>query len=243
MRAIASRPQVGWRLCDLALHCGMDRATVRRMLSCMVDERLVHQRMSDRHYLPGPLMYELGLALPDTVQFQRVAEARLQAFAKRLAGIALLQFRSGDDYVCAVRAGMLPIGGSMVYAGTRHPLCTCAGGIAILMSMEDGERERVMANNRTREIARHGTARLAAIGRMVERSTAAGFALNMGELVQGVHALAMPIRDSTGAAFAALSIIGSATQYPEARVDELRRELAATTASLTDEAVSLRLVA
>src|SRR5436305_1258442 len=95
MRAIAARPQFGWRLSDLSAACCMDKATVHRMLSCMVEERLVEQRASDRHYLPGPLMYELGLALPDHVQFQRVAEQHVQAFARRLAGVALLQLRSG----------------------------------------------------------------------------------------------------------------------------------------------------
>jgi DNA-binding IclR family transcriptional regulator len=239
MRAIAARPNSGWRLCDIALNCGMDRGTVRRMLACLIDERLVHQRPGDRHYLPGPLMFELGLALPDTVQFLRLAESHLEAFSRRLAGIALLQFRSGDDYVCAARAGALPISASMVFPGTRNPLCTCAGGIAILQSLPDAERQRVLANNRAREIARHGNARLAAIERMLERSAREGLALNLGELVPGVHALAMPIRGSEDAAFAALSIIGTADQYPESRLEELGRELGLISQVLSEEASRL----
>src|SRR5205823_13858533 len=103
--------------------------------SCMVEERLVEQRASDRHYLPGPLMYELGLALPDHVQFQRVAEQHVQAFARRLAGVALLQLRSGNEYVCSVRAGTLSLTGLMVYPGTRRPLFTSVGGIAIFQTL------------------------------------------------------------------------------------------------------------
>lgn len=53
------------------------------------------------------LMYELGLALPDRVQFVSRAEAIVQAFARRLGGVALLLLRSGNEYVCAVRAGKL----------------------------------------------------------------------------------------------------------------------------------------
>ena len=105
MRAVATRPQFGWRLSDLAAHCGLDKGTVHRMLACLVDERLVEQRASDRHYLPGPLMYELGLALPDSTQFQRSAEARLQALVRQMSGVALLLLRSGSEYVCSLRTG------------------------------------------------------------------------------------------------------------------------------------------
>jgi DNA-binding IclR family transcriptional regulator len=239
MRAIASRPRIGWRLTDLALNCALDRATVRRMLACMVDERLVQQRASDRHYLPGPLMFELGLALPDTAQFQRFAEEHLHEFARRLSGIALLQLRSGDDYVCSARVGKLALSGSMVYPGSRNPLCTAAGGVAILLTLDAREQERVLANNRTREIARHGTTRLAGIERMLARSRRAGLALNLGDVVTGVHALAVPLRKTREPAFAALTIIGAPAQYPESRIDEIRRELDATAALLSDEATRL----
>ena len=39
LRALASRARFGWRLCDLAQHCGIDKGTARRMLSCLVSER------------------------------------------------------------------------------------------------------------------------------------------------------------------------------------------------------------
>src|SRR3546814_4280542 len=101
MRMIATRPAFGWRLSDLAAACKQDKGTVHRMLACLVEERLVTQRPSDRRYLPGPLMYELGLAIPARVQFQRRAESVLQSFARRMGGIALLLLRSGNEYVCS----------------------------------------------------------------------------------------------------------------------------------------------
>ena len=41
MRMIAARPEFGWRLSDLAAACAQDKATVHRMLTCMVEGRLV----------------------------------------------------------------------------------------------------------------------------------------------------------------------------------------------------------
>ncbi len=236
MRVIAARPQFGWRLSDLSVACGMDKATVHRMLSCLVDERLVLQRASDRHYLPGPLMYEMGLALPDAMHFQRAAEVRLQAFARRMAGVTLLLLRSGNEYVCSVRAGSLPLAGLMVYPGTRRPLFTSAGGAAILNTLEDDEVRRILADNVAHEIGRHGTGRLVALQKMRERSARNGFGVNLGDVVPGVHGFGMPVHDCSGQAFAAVCLMGTDDLYGEERLDELRRELQLAAEALSAEA-------
>lgn len=225
MRMIAARPQFGWRLSDLAAACGQDKATVHRMLACMVEERLVEQRASDRHYLPGPLMFELGFALPDRGQFQRQAEALVQGFARRMAGIALLMLRSGNEYVCTVRAGALPLAGLMVYPGTRRPLFTSAGGIAILQTRPADEVRAVLLDNVAQEIARAGTGRLEALQKMRERSGRHGFGVNLGDVAPGVHAFAVPVLNAAGEAFAALCLMGTAELYGEERLAELHAAL------------------
>lgn len=122
LRAIASRPLFGWRLSDLCVACEMDKATVHRMLARMIEERLVRQRPEDRHYLPGPMLHELGLAVQDRVGFDRAVEPALTDLAERMGGVALLQWRSGFEYVCSVRVGSAPLSGLLVVPGTRRPL-------------------------------------------------------------------------------------------------------------------------
>ncbi|VTU22528.1 IclR family transcriptional regulator [Variovorax sp. PBL-E5] len=236
LRAIASRPQFGWRLSDLAAACELDRATVHRMLACLIEERLVAQCASDRHYLPGPLMYELGLALPDRVQFQRHAEADLQAFARRMGGVAVLLLRSGNEYVCSVRAGTLPVTGSVLYPGSRRPLFTSAGGVAILQTLPAGEARAVLLDNVAQEVARCGAGRLAALQKMRERSDRHGFGVNLGDVVPGVHAFGMPVRGSGDAVFGSLSLLGTPERHGEARLDILRDELGTAAAALGEAA-------
>ena len=236
MRLIAARPQFGWRLLDLAAAAGQDKATVHRMLACMVDERLVEQRASDRHYLPGPLMFELGFALPDRVHWERRAEATVHSVSRRLAGIALFMLRSGNEYVCTVRAGTLHLSGLMVYPGTRRPLFTSVGGIAILQTLPADEVRQILVDNVAQEIKRRGTTRLEALQKMRERSDRHGFGVNLGDVVPGVHAFGVPVCDSAGAAMAALCIIGTAELYPEDRVDEIKHALEAGAAAIAAEA-------
>lgn len=241
MRVIASRPGFGWRLSDLAVACGQDRATVHRMLACMVEQRLVAQRASDRHYLPGPLMFELGFALPDRARFQRLAETQARAFARRMGGVALFLLRSGNEYVCTVRAGSLPLTGLMVEEGTRRPLFTSVGGVAILQTLPQAEAHRILQDNVAQEVARRGDGRLAALQRMRERSDQHGFGVNLGDVVPGIHAFAMPVPDSLGQAFAALCLTGTAELYAESRLEELRRVLTDAASLLHQEAIKFNM--
>lgn len=228
MRVIATRPEFGWRLSDLAAACKQDKATVHRMLTCLVDERLVEQRASDRHYLPGPLMYELGLAMPDRAQFHRQAEAVMQSFARRMAGIALLLLRSGNEYVCSVRMGSLSLSGLMVHPGSRRPLFTSVGGVAILQTLPLEEVREVLLDNVEQEIARRGTGRLEALQKMRERSDHHGFGVNLGDVVPGLHAFAVPVKGCSGDVFAALCLMGTAELYGENQLENVRKELQVT---------------
>jgi len=236
MRTIAARPDFGWRLSDLASVCKQDKGTVHRMLACLVEERMVTQRAHDRRYLPGPLMYELGLAVPAKVQFQRQAETLLQAFARRLGGVALLMMRSGNEYVCSIRVGTLPLTGLMVRPGTRRPMITSAGGVAIIQTLPPEEARQVLLNNVAQEIASHGTTRLHALQKMRERSDRHGWGVNLGDVVAGVHAFSVPVRDARGDAFAALCIMGTAELYGEDRLPELHDALQGVAAVLAADA-------
>lgn len=239
MRMIAARPEFGWRLSDLAAACTQDKATVHRMLACMLEQRLVEQRTSDRHYLPGPLMYELGLGLPARVQFQRRADTALQAFARRMGGIAMLLLRSGNEYVCSARTGKLQLSALMIHPGTRRPLFTSVGGVAILQTLPFDEQRDVLLDNVTQEVARRGTDRLEALQKMRERSDRHGFGLNLGDVVPGVNSFAVPVPDSSGAAFAALCLVGTPELYPEERMADIHRELRAAAERLGEEAQRL----
>lgn len=236
MRMVASRPQSGWRLSDLATACGQDKATVHRMLACLVEERLVEQRDADRRYMPGPLMYELGLALPNHAQFQQRVEVLIQNCARRMSGIALFMIRSGNEYVCSARAGTLPLTGLMVYPGTRRPLFTSAGGVAILQTLPAEEAREILLDNVEQEIKSHGTGRLDVLQKMREHSDKHGFGVNRGIVVPGVYAFGMPVRDKQDATFAALCLVGTPELYDAVALETLHESLQQAAGEIEDAA-------
>jgi DNA-binding IclR family transcriptional regulator len=225
LRVLATRGELGWRLSDLAAASGLDKGTAHRMLASLVKERLVRQRPGDRRYLPGPLVYELGLSMPGQHEFQAAAEVHLGALARRMRACALLLMRSGNEYVCSVRTGPARLPGLMVEKGTRRPLFTSVGGVAILQTLPDEEAREVLQNNIEQEVAKRGDARLAALEKMRKRSARRGFGVNLGDVVGGLNAFAVPVHDPEGKAFAALCLMGTSDGLPEDKLDLIHDEL------------------
>jgi DNA-binding IclR family transcriptional regulator len=229
LREISTRGQFGWQLSDLAARCQLGKSTVHRMLMCLVRERLVSQRPGDRHYMPGPMLFELGLALPELGELQYRARSGLAALAARTSGAALLVFRSGDDFVCATRVGSVELKALTIFPGTRRPLVTSAGGTAILLALPVGQARPIINRNfaNLRSVG-YNRARLRAIRDMLERTHAQGFAINAGDTLPGVNAFGLALRDSAGEPFASITVEGAAQALPLDRLPEIRRLMQAT---------------
>jgi len=232
LRALATRGETGWRLSDLASRCGLDKGTAHRLLAALVKERLVQRRAADKRYFAGPLLYELGLSQTGQHAFRAAALEQLAAWAHPLNANALLLLRSGNEYVCSVRAGPSKLPGLMVDQGTRRPLFTSVGGVAILQTLPAGEARAVLENNIAQEVGSRGEARLGSLEKMRIRSARHGFGVNLGDVVTGVHAFAVPLRGPDREAFAALCLMGPAERFPEAELEQIRAELERCAAAL-----------
>lgn len=224
LREVASRGSSGWRLTDLAAHCGLDKATAYRMLRCLEEERLVKRRASDRHYLPGPLLFELGLTLVSHAAFQAAAQAPLARLARRSGGVAFLYLRSFNDFVCAGRIGRTQLKGLTIQIGTRRPLVTAAGGMAIVVALPAEESRTVVAENMKR-LSRFGEPRARSIERMLQRSQSLGFGVNLCDVVPGINAFGVAIQDPQGRPVASLGLSGSADDFPQPGQVKLRELL------------------
>ncbi|MCC7182563.1 MAG: helix-turn-helix domain-containing protein [Rhodocyclaceae bacterium] len=209
LRELATRPRTGWRLSDLAERCALDRATAHRLLQALVEERLVRQRRSDRHYFCGPMLFELGLALPDYAELQSLLKPALATLARTLRGVALFYLRSGIDAVCMARADSIAVPGLSVEVGSRRLMVTTAGGMAMLVGLDAGSRMAVLRAN-MEELVSGGEERRLAVLRMYRRSRRWRAGVNLADIVPGIHAFALPLCDGERRPWGALGITTAA---------------------------------
>lgn len=205
LKAVAARPQQGWRLTDLAASCAMDKGSLHRMLAGLVRERMVLLRAADKHYLPGPLLYELGLGVPQLSALRDACAPALARLAAQTRGAAFLYLRSGEEFVCAARTGLATLKGMSIEEGTRRPLIVSAGGVAILLALSPAEQRRIEKAN-FRQIASFGAARAGAVRAMLRRSRKHRFGVNLADVVPGIDAFGVALHDVSGSVLGSISV-------------------------------------
>lgn len=215
LRALSTHTKAGWRLSDLADETDLDHATVHRLLSGLVEERLATRVPGTKRYTLGPLAFELGVAATPYFGIDRRAAASLQKLARELKGTVFLNVRSGLDSVCVARyEGRRSISALLVEVGTRRPLCLSAGGLSMLLRLAPAERRDVELKN-LHAIARVGEMRKAAVCRMLQRSRRAGFGLNQDDIIPGVTAIGVAIVSKPGAPVASVSVAADSSDLSE----------------------------
>lgn len=224
LRELATRPRVGWGLSELALRCELDKATTYRIVSALVRERLAARHPHSTRYVPGPLLFELGLSIDAHDSLRDVGREIVVRMAGRLGGICALTLASGHDAVCAAHAGVVATKALSFSVGDRRPLVMNSAGVAMLLQLPDAVARVAIAYGLKR--AQHlGDYRMRMIRSMIDRSTRLGFGLNQNNTVSGITGVAVAIVDSQGHPVAALSISGTSVQFPADAVPGLAATL------------------
>jgi len=223
LRALASEGADGARLVDVARHCRLERPTAHRLLKALVAERMVMRDPSTRRYLLGPLVFELGLAAQPQFRARERCSAALLRLAEASGDTVFLTMRSGLDAVCIDRReGAFPIRTLTLDVGTRRPLGIGAGGLALLVALDDDEVEALVVANAWR-LAAYGGTRAQVVLEMVKRSRRLGYALNDRQATPGAVSVGMAIPNRHGAPYLAISIGAIASRMGPARQRELAK--------------------
>jgi len=232
MRDVASHHILGARLTDIAQRCEMDKGTVCRVLACLVRENVIEQRAADRRYVPGQLLFELGLAVPTCRALQEACRVPLERAARRIRGASFVYVRSGSDVVCVSRSDYVPVKSAFAHPGTRRPMAALAAGLAILSHLPSAEADAIVEGF-FEQLVQAENANLAERRKMVQHSRMVGYGHNDGNVVRGLRSVAVPIFDTAGAPFASLSVVSINDPDLSGRLGEIAETLRKEAALIT----------
>jgi DNA-binding IclR family transcriptional regulator len=236
LRAVAAQ-HAGLRIADIARHTGLERSTVNRVVRALCAERLLMAGPQPRHYVLGPLAFELGLAAARNFPLREIAASSLERLAELTGDTCFLMVRSGADAVCLDRReGAYPVRALSIGIGDRRQLGAAAGSLAMLLAMPEDEREAYVRDNAER-IRAYGMLDADVVRAMIRRAQELGFALNQDNIIPDVAAVGVAIPSRVGVPFAALSVSAlTSRMIPGDRyrtvVQWLRREAEAIAAKL-----------
>lgn len=218
----------GVRVVDIVRGCGLQRATVHRLLATL--EAGGHVARADRfRYRPGPRWQRLATAAPadDLAERLRPLLARVSA-ATGDAAFAVV--REGTQAHCIARhIGRWPVQVLVVQEGRRQPLGVGAAGLALLAALPPAEADAIVAANAP-ALAAFGGMTPERLHTLLRATRERGWSVAANHVVADTVGVGVAVRSPSGTPLAALSVAAPLARMParrQARIAALLREAVA----------------
>ena len=117
--------------------------------------------------------------------------------------------------------------------GSRVPACATAGGKMYLSSLDAARRERVIKNTRLRRFTANTLVSQSALLDELNLTAERGFATDNEEYIDGMVALAVPVRNSAGRLYATLSFHAPCMRVPFTAVQDFLSPIQAASRELS----------
>jgi DNA-binding IclR family transcriptional regulator len=215
-----SRQERPVRLADVAGTLALNPSTCLNILHTLAEDGFVQVR--DRTYALGPEAVAFAYRALETVDdFSRVQQL-IERFSRQ-HGMSVVLWRIEENDVVAISSFADPSALLAVNVNPmrRMPMLTgsvgrlIAGFMPMTPEMLRTEFERANWPNLTYE----------KFMAQVADAKEAGFAMECGDYVDGIHALAAPIIDTNGGIYRAVSLYALANELPKERMPDVGNDL------------------
>ncbi|MCZ4618622.1 IclR family transcriptional regulator [Rhodococcus qingshengii] len=193
------------RVSDASRELGVAGSTAHRMLATMAHEGFVQQERHSRAYRPGPALLDFAISTSGVPVLRRVANPVMVDLSARFHETVNLLIREGasvrfiESAECErpVRvSGML---------GALLPAHATAGGKVLLAALNP-EDVRSLYGGKLPKVTGATTTSIKRLLEELDDIRDRGYALNLDESLDGLHAVAVSIRDSGGSVVASLAV-------------------------------------
>ena len=203
---------------DFAHLLGVHKSTASRLAATLEQRGFLERMPGSKAFRLGPELGRLGLLAggnQSLIELAREAMARLAAETGETVNLAVLD---GAEVVNIAQVEGPHIIGVGSWTGRRTRLhCTSNGKVLLAFaaaSLGDAPLEAVTSHTITSKRQ---------LRTQLEKAREDGWAFTVGELEEGLHAVAVPVFDRGGACVAALSVSGPAYRMPQDRLPEIAR--------------------
>ena len=207
----ADRPEL--TLTEVAAATELDRAGARRLLLTLVD--LGYLRHDDRYYALTPQVLEFGYAYLSSRSLPQIAEPHLRRLTGELKEMTAVAVLDADDirYVAQVPSPKLL--SVAIPVGTRFPAHATSMGKVLLAGIAPERLEARLGSMQLRPLTSSTITTREGMRAELAKVRKQGYVISDGDLEDGLRGVAVPVRDPSGAVFAAVNVSLDVHSAPE----------------------------
>ena len=205
---------------ELSRKTQLHKSTASRLLATLEREGLLERVPGTEKYRLGLMLVRLAGQVTHFDDLRSAARATLVGLAEASRETVILAVLDGDEVMNVEQISGPHLMRDSNWVGRRTPLHCVANGKALLAFLPPTAAERVLSRPLPRFAERTITdpQRLRADLADVR---ARGYAQAIGEVEEGLHGVAAPVRDGSGAVVAAVSVSGPSYRLAPERMAEL----------------------
>jgi len=189
----------------------LPKTTVHRLCAKLIDLGYLVRDLDERFYVAGPALHKLAFETLANGSSSRLRHKVLTDLVEEVGETCNLTSIDGAsvlylDRVEAERPWRLTMG-----VGVHVPLHCTASGKLFLSQMQPKEREKLLSKIDFRSLTKNTITQIDLLEENLKEISSAGFATEIEEFIQGLIAIAVPVKDNTGTIRAAIAMHCSTT--------------------------------
>lgn len=214
----------GLSLSELARRVELPKSTAHSLLQTLAADGFLERDPDRGHYLLGSRMLRMLGRLPDQLELPRVARPLMEALVDQVGETAILGVRAGTSIVYVQQVEALQYIRYAAPLGEARPLCASSIGKLFMAAMSPAALGELLDASPPTRLTDSTKIRPDEIVAEARQVAVLGYALNDGETIDGVTALAAPVHrasDPDGPLVAGLSVAGP-TERLRRKLEEVR---------------------
>ncbi len=178
---------------EIAESLGLKTSTAHRIVTALERHGLIEREHATKRYRLGLALFALGATAADGTGLRKLCRPALLRLAGETGDTVFLMARSGLNVVCVDRQeGSYVLDSLTGHVGGQIPMGVGPASQAILAFLPEDEADAIIEANAPLYARYHGLSASKIRSRLPQIRTQR-YALDHGELVEGISALAVPI--------------------------------------------------
>lgn len=214
----------------LSVKLGLNISTVHRLLNTLIVAGFVEQEPNQGHYRLGLKTFEIGNAALYNLDIRSIAKPYLKELVDRCSETVNLSVLNRGEVVYIDQVESPNIVKMFAKPGTRGPAYCTASGKVLLAALPPGDLNKIVKENKFYKYTDRTVTDPELLKKELAKVKQRNYAIDLGELEEGVQCVAAPIRNHEGKTIAAISVSGPAVRisqgFPQAELIKLIIEAA-----------------
>jgi len=209
---------------EIARRLGLNKSTVSNTMHTLADLGVLEIR-SNGKFIFGPRFYILGNMARKRSELQQAAQPYLSQISRDTKLSTFLGIRSGNSSILIDKADSNLAIKLSSEVGMKMPPLAGAGIKAMLSQLSDQEIDKILSESELKKFTPHSITKKSQYKNEVHNVRSERIALDIEEYIEGMVAIAIPIRTYSENIQAAIWAVGLKRQLTEEKMAPIRHYL------------------